>query len=98
MQRPEAVPPEHEDRSRADFPTGSAAQQASPANVDHDAGVRRAPPKISVGSLVGWGIVTMLAALLLFVGFCAVPGLKSSKEDDDGRPRGGADVGKPQSR
>jgi hypothetical protein len=84
---------------RGDLPDSSPAQPTSPhAGHVHDGRASRSVRTISVGSVVGWGIVTMLAALVLFVGFCAIPGLKSSAEDDDRRPGGGADVGKPQTR
>jgi hypothetical protein len=41
-------------------------------------------------------MVTMIVALVLFVGFCAIPGLKSNTEGDDRTPGSGV-LGRPSS-
>ena len=88
----------HDDDRRplAEPPDRDAAQTSSPAA---DGGPRaRTATRMAVGPIVAWWILLTVLALLAFVGFCALPGLKSSVEDDGRRPSQGSGLGDPPQR
>jgi hypothetical protein len=80
------------DRTKLPDSSGPPTQPA----VHREGRPPRNARKISVGSVLGLTMVAMLVALVLFVGFCAIPGLKSNTEEEDRTPGAGV-LRRPQS-
>jgi hypothetical protein len=94
MERPDLVSADDSAGARTEPPDSSGPPSRSP--VRREGRSPRKARKISVGSVLGLAMVTMLVALVLFIGFCAIPGLKSNTEDEDRTPGAGV-LSRPQS-